>query len=178
MKIQLLTASQWKSILKWSLYGVLFLFSMLLQSSVLPRMPIGKIFLSAVPVCVACVALEEGTEAELADDGLGVVVGEPAQFKLFGSTVRRSDKAGDVLEDMDVEALDELPPMETTLTAVGGHGVGQVVPVRLKARVTEVGTLELSCAAAQGEGEWKLEFDLRGNDGVGIDIDLSDLEVT
>ena len=63
MKIQLLTASQWKSILKWSLYGVLFLFSMLLQSSVLPRMPIGKIFLSAVPVCVACVALEEGTEA-------------------------------------------------------------------------------------------------------------------
>lgn len=63
MKVQLLTASQWKGVLRWSLYGVLFLFSMLLQGSVLSRMPVGKIFLSSVPVCVACVALEEGTES-------------------------------------------------------------------------------------------------------------------
>ena len=63
MNLQLLSGSQWKSILKWTLYSVLFLFSMLFQSSVLPRIPIGGICLSCVPVCAACVALEEGAES-------------------------------------------------------------------------------------------------------------------
>lgn len=62
MKVEFLTGRQWMSILKWTLYGILFLFSILLQSSVLPRMPIGGICLSCVPVCIACIALEEGAE--------------------------------------------------------------------------------------------------------------------
>ena len=40
---------------------------------------------------------------------------------------------------------------------------GQIVQVRLQARVTEVGTLELSAVEDGGEGRsWKLSFDVRG----------------
>ena len=125
-------------------------------------------------LCLAPMGMEEGTSVELPGEDLGLVVGEPAQFKLFGSTVRRGDKVGDEVED--IEELEELPPMETSLPAGEGRGRGDVVPVRLKARVTEIGTLELFCAGTGKDGGlWKLEFDLRGNDGV--EIDLSDLEV-
>ena len=49
-------------ILKWTLYAVLFLFSMLLQGIILPRMTISGIALCAVPVCVVCIAVQEGVE--------------------------------------------------------------------------------------------------------------------
>ena len=49
-------------ILKWTLYAVLFLFSMLLQEIILPRMTISGIALCAVPVCVVCIAVQEGVE--------------------------------------------------------------------------------------------------------------------
>jgi hypothetical protein len=38
-----------------------------------------------------------------------------------------------------------------------------VVPGRLHARVTEVGTLEVWCVARDGE-RWKLEFDVRAQE--------------
>ena len=49
-------------ILKWSLYAVLFLFAVLVQTIVLPRIPIGGIALCVIPTCVACVAVQEGAE--------------------------------------------------------------------------------------------------------------------
>ena len=36
-----------------------------------------------------------------------------------------------------------------------------VVPVTLEAHLTEVGTLELWCHAAAGEGRWRLEYEVR-----------------
>lgn len=60
---ELLTAKQVTSILKWTLYTLLFLFSMLLQTVILPRMRINGIALTAVPVCIACVAVWEGSVA-------------------------------------------------------------------------------------------------------------------
>jgi hypothetical protein len=36
-----------------------------------------------------------------------------------------------------------------------------MVPVRLEAHVTEVGTLELWCVARDGHGRWKLEYSVR-----------------
>ncbi len=113
-------------------------------------------------LCLAPMGMEEGTSAELPDENLGVVVGEPAQFRLFGSTVRREDEVGAVVEDFEGE-LDELPPVEATLPAADGMGQGDVVPVHLRAHVTEIGTLELSCVGAGGQ-QWKLEFDLRSGE--------------
>ena len=49
--------------------------------------------------------------------------------------------------------------MEATLPAEGA-AAGQVVPVRLRAHVTEIGTLGMECVEKSGKA-WKLEFNLR-----------------
>src|SRR6185369_2424964 len=49
-------------------------------------------------LCVAPFGMEEGTSAELPPQELFVVVGEPVTFRFFGSSTRRSDPAGRVLE--------------------------------------------------------------------------------
>jgi hypothetical protein len=112
-------------------------------------------------LCLAPIGMEEGTRAELAGDELGVVVGETATFRLFSSALRREDRAGDVVEDL--EALEELPPVETALPGEG-HAPGEVVPVRLRAHVSELGTLELECVDRKGAA-WRLEWNLRAAPG-------------
>ncbi len=93
-------------------------------------------------LCLAPFGMEEGTEADLPPHELGVVVGEPVRFRFFGSTVRRDDRAGAELEAWKEGELEELAPIEVTLPAEGRRE-GDVVPVRLGASVTEVGTLLL-----------------------------------
>ena len=80
-------------------------------------------------MCVAPFGMEEGTEAQLPAHEFGVVVGEPVCFRFYGSSVRRDDGAGAVLEDWTRGELEELPPMELILPADGRHE-GDVVPVR------------------------------------------------
>ncbi|HWV38216.1 MAG TPA: Hsp70 family protein [Vulgatibacter sp.] len=105
-------------------------------------------------VCVAPFGMEEGSETRLPDP-LGLLVGEPAAFRFFASSTRRDDTVG---EKVDPAELEELTPIETTL-----HGEqGQVVPVELHAKVTEVGTLELSAVEQASGQRWKLEYDVRG----------------
>jgi hypothetical protein len=117
-------------------------------------------------MCVAPFGMEEGTEAALPAHELGVVVGEPVRFRFFGSTVRREDRAGTVLEDWKGEELEELPPIEVTLPAEGRRE-GDVVPVRLRSHVTEVGTLLLEAEPLHplkaGE-RWRVELSVRGGE--------------
>ncbi len=112
-------------------------------------------------LCLAPIGMEEGTRADLAGEELGVVVGETATFRLFSSALRREDRTGDVVEDVD--ALEELPAVETALPGEG-HAPGEVVPVRLRAHVTELGTLELECVDRSG-APWRLEWNLRATAG-------------
>src|SRR5512133_120829 len=115
-------------------------------------------------LCLAPIGMEEGTRADLAGEELGVVVGETATFRLFSSALRREDRTGDVVEDVD--ALDELPAVETALPGEG-HAPGEVVPVRLRAHVTELGTLELECVDRSGAA-WRLEWNLRAAPGSAV----------
>jgi molecular chaperone DnaK (HSP70) len=109
-------------------------------------------------VCVAPLGMEEGTEVELPQT-FGLVLGEEVSFRFFGSTARKDDPVGAVAPP---DQLVEMSPIETTLPAPEGRAAGSIVHVRLHARVTEVGTLELS-AVELGTGErWKLSFDVRG----------------
>jgi hypothetical protein len=109
-------------------------------------------------LCVAPMGMEEGTSAELPAKELGIVVGEPTRFRFFASSTRRGDAPGSVVErEAD---LDELPEIETTLPAEAGEA-GQVVPVSLRASVTEIGTLRLECVDGKGRA-WKVEFNVRG----------------
>jgi hypothetical protein len=110
-------------------------------------------------LCLAPFGMEEGSEVELPGAEFGLVVGEPAEFRCFGSSVRRGDRPGTVVEAWEPGELEELAPLEATLAAEGG--AGRTVPVRLRAHVTEVGTLELWCVARDGDRRWKVEWNLR-----------------
>jgi len=81
-------------------------------------------------------------------------VGEAVSFRFFGSSTRRDDALGAILEP---EELTELAPIETTLEG----NAGAFVEVRLHARITEVGTLELSAVEPNSGARWKLSFDVR-----------------
>ncbi len=110
-------------------------------------------------LCVVPQHLEEGQEIALAKPELELSLGQPVMFPLFSSTVRASDKAGDLL-DVAPSQLLHMPPLHTVLR--GGKRSGtKGVPVTLSARCTEIGTLELFCVAKDGNNRWRLEFNTR-----------------
>ncbi|SAL45193.1 Hsp70 family protein [Caballeronia humi] len=112
-------------------------------------------------LCVAPFGMEEGTDAELPAQEFGLVVGEPVHFRFFGSSVRRQDQVGTMLDYWQPDELQELDEIEATLPTEG-RTPGEVVPVKLHARVTEAGTLELEAVPRGSSERWKVEFDVRG----------------
>jgi len=111
-------------------------------------------------LCVAPFGMEEGTEAEVPAREFGLVVGEPVRFHFYGSTTRRDDIPGTLLDFWQPEEMEELPEIQATLLPEG-YQKGEVVPVRLAARVSEIGTLCLEAIPREGEQRWQVEFDVR-----------------
>jgi hypothetical protein len=109
-------------------------------------------------LCVVPFGMEEGTEMDVPGQEFGLVVGSPAEFRFLGSTVRRTDTVGTMIEDWE-GLIEELSPLQTTLEAPNKEG--QTVPVHLHSRMTEIGTLELWCISRDGKQRWKLEFNVR-----------------
>ena len=110
-------------------------------------------------LCVAPFGMEEGSELELPGQEFGLVVGEPVHFRFFGSTTRRQDQIGEVLDFWGPDELQELNEIQATLPAEG-RTPGDVVQVKLHALATEAGTLELAAISPEGQ-RWKVEFDVR-----------------
>jgi len=110
-------------------------------------------------LCVAPFGMEEGSELELPGQEFGLVVGEPVHFRFFGSTTRRQDQIGEVLDFWGPDELQELNEIQATLPAEG-RTPGDVVQVKLHALATEAGTLELAALSPDGQ-RWKVEFDVR-----------------
>jgi len=123
-------------------------------------------------LCLAPFGMEEGTEAKLPPHEaheLGVVVGEKVRFRFFGSSVRRADTAGTELDRWRGDELEELAPIEVTLPTKGRRE-GDVVPVRLRASMTEVGTLLLEAIPTvplEANERWKIELNVRAPDAQG-----------
>ncbi len=111
-------------------------------------------------LCLAPFGMEEGSEVALDAQEFGLVVGEPVRLRFFGSSVRRHDGVGTLLDFWGPEELVELQEIEALLPAEG-RSPGEVVPVHLHARVTDIGTLELSAVPVGGNARWKVEFDVR-----------------
>lgn len=115
-------------------------------------------------LCVAPFGLEEGTQATLPPHELAVVVGEPVQFRFFSSSVRRHDPAGAAFDRWDAAEIGELPAIEMTLPAEQREE-GEVVPVRLSASITAVGTLLIEALPLEPrtrDERWKVELSVRG----------------
>ncbi|MDA8382091.1 MAG: Hsp70 family protein [Betaproteobacteria bacterium] len=112
-------------------------------------------------LCIAPFGMEEGTEAESPAQQFGLIVGEPVHFRFFGSSVRRHDTTGLMLDAWAADELQELGEIDLTLPPES-RAPGEMVPVRLQAAVTETGTLRLEALAHDSEEHWKVEFDVRG----------------
>ena len=111
-------------------------------------------------LCVVPLGMEEGEAADVPSDEIGLVVGQPGQFRFFSSSVRKDDRPGDVLETWSADELEETDSLEATLPAVEGSE-DAYVPVRFQSRITELGVLELWCVGTKHHGRWKLEFSVR-----------------
>ena len=111
-------------------------------------------------LCVAPFGMEEGSAAKSSAQEFGLIVGEPVRFRFFVSTTRRDDEAGTLLDYWEPEELEELPEIQANLP-VEGRKQGEIVPVELASRVTEVGTLCLEAIPSDASAKWQVEFDVR-----------------
>ena len=112
-------------------------------------------------LCLAPFGMEEGSEAALPEQEFGLVIGETVRFRFFGSSVRRQDQVGTLLDFWSPDELQELEEIEASLPAQG-RAAGEIVRVKLHARITETGTLMLEALTRDGSERWKVEFDARG----------------
>jgi hypothetical protein len=113
-------------------------------------------------LCVAPFGMEEGSRVVLSDAELAVVVGESVTFRFFGSSTRREDVAGTLLESPERD-LEELSPIAITLPTEGREP-GDLVAVTLEAVITEIGTLALFARPLEprvADEHWKVELSVR-----------------
>ena len=111
-------------------------------------------------LCVVPISMEEGTEADVPSGEFGLVVGEPATFRFFSSSVRKQDRPGELLSNWSPDEISETDSLEATLPA-GEAQEGAYVPVKFHSRITELGMFELWCVSANTPERWKLEFSVR-----------------
>ena len=110
-------------------------------------------------VCVLPRGHDEGQTVTLPQQSFALSLGRPVQFPLYSTTSDRADRPGELVAAD--ESFKPLPPLHALLRARTGRT--GVVSVHLQSNLTELGTLELSCVANEGDDRWRLEFDLRGS---------------
>ena len=111
-------------------------------------------------LCVVPQGMQEGSELLIEGREFGLVTGRPAEFRFFSSAVRSGDTPGQVLPDAERE-LEDTSLLEVEIPALDDFPSGQVVPVRIDAVVTELGTLELWMQHVNSDRRWKVEFQVR-----------------
>ena len=111
-------------------------------------------------LCVAAQGMEEGSEAAVVGEPVGVMVGRPATFRFFASSVRGEDNVGTKLDRWSNEELIETTPITVCLTAETDRGES-FLPVRFVSRITELGMFELWCHSTNTDDKWKMEFNSR-----------------
>ena len=85
-------------------------------------------------------------------------MGEPAEFRFLGSTTRREDRVGQLIEEPE-DDIDELSPVETTLSWIGQEGVTHPCPFAYTCNGSwHPGTWAVSRDETH---RWKLEFNVR-----------------
>lgn len=110
-------------------------------------------------LCLVPQSMEEGQSIELKEPVLELALGQPVQFPLFTSTLRPKDQPGQ-RPAVRKEELLPLAPLQTVLR--GGKRSGtKTVPVTLAAKLTEIGTLEVSLVGEGHDNRWRLEFNTR-----------------
>ncbi|HZT34098.1 MAG TPA: Hsp70 family protein [Bryobacteraceae bacterium] len=112
-------------------------------------------------ICMVPRGAEEGATLEIDREDLQLVANKPVSFRLYSSLTRTEDKLGDVVQ---FAAADPDLHLHAPLHAVirFGKKTGErFIPVKLGARLTEIGTLETWCESKISDNRWRLQFELR-----------------
>jgi molecular chaperone DnaK (HSP70) len=112
-------------------------------------------------VCLVPRGAEEGVAIEIDNDALQLVANRPVSFRLYSSLTRTDDQLGQVLE---FDSADPNLHIHAPLNAVirfGKKAEERLIPVKLGARLTEIGTLESWCESKISDNRWRLQFELR-----------------
>ncbi len=116
-------------------------------------------------VCLVPRGTEEGSSLELDLENLQLVANRPVSFRLYSSLTRADDALGQVVDFTPGQLESDEVHMHAPLHAVirfGKRAAEQkLIPVKLGARLTEIGTLEIWAESKVSEHRWRLQFELR-----------------
>lgn len=122
-------------------------------------------------VCLLPHGQPEGEAVQLSEQRFGLRLGRPVRFHLATHAADLQHRAGELVDLKDPARGEflRLPPIATVLHPQGGAAGS--VQVLLETQITEVGTLEMHCVAAEASkapqgrapARWKLEFQLRSD---------------
>jgi len=109
-------------------------------------------------VCLVPRGTEEGSELEVDRGDLQLLTNRPVSFRLYSSLTRADDQAGDAVV-LESDQVHHHAPLEAVIRY--GKPGEKLIPVKLGAHLTEVGTLETWCDSKVSDHRWRLEFQLR-----------------
>ena len=111
--------------------------------------------------CLVPRGAEEGVALEIDNESLQLLANRPVSFRLYSSLTRTEDKLGDVLDfPADDPELHRHAPLNAVIR-FGKKAEERLIPVKLGARLTEIGTLETWCESKISDNRWRLQFELR-----------------
>ena len=112
-------------------------------------------------VCLVPRGAEERADIEIDNDALQLVANRPVSFRLYSSLTRADDRLGDVLEFATGDADLHMHAPLNAVIRFGKKAEERLIPVKLGARLTEIGTLESWCESKISDNRWRLAFELR-----------------
>src|SRR6202049_2785863 len=107
-------------------------------------------------VCLVPRGAEEGQTLELDSQDLHLVANKPVSFRLFSSLTRVDDTVGQTLGPAETGDLHLHAPLNAVIRF--GKSGERMVPVKLRAPLTEVVTLEVWADSKISEHRWRLQF--------------------
>src|SRR5205085_2744644 len=110
-------------------------------------------------VCLIPRGTEEGATVELDSQDLHLVANKPVSFRLYSSLSRPDDTVGQTVLPSAGSQLHLHAPLNAVIRF--GKVGERLVPVKIRAHLTEVGTLELWADSKISEHHWRLQFELR-----------------
>ena len=110
-------------------------------------------------VCLVPRGAEEGQTLELDSQDLHLVANKPVSFRLYSSLTRIDDRVGQTLLPEETSDLHLHAPLDAVIRF--GKSGERLVPVKLRAHLTEVGTLEVWSDSKISDHHWRLQFELR-----------------
>jgi hypothetical protein len=112
-------------------------------------------------VCLMPRGSEEGAVLEVDREELQLVANKAVAFRLYSSLARTEDKLGETVEfDANDPDLHVHAPLQAVIR-FGKRAEERTIPVKLGAKLTEVGTLEIWADSRVSEHRWRLQFELR-----------------